>query len=64
MSFSEWIISHTDGQTMVQLFYTTLTSVDFAQFEIVCAKVCEIWQGWYNSDSVNSCVLRKPVHKI
>ena len=31
MSFSKWIISPTDGQTMVYLFYTTIISVDLAQ---------------------------------
>ena len=27
--------------------YTTLTSVDLAQYEIFRAKVCDLWQGWY-----------------
>ena len=31
---------------MVELFYTTLISVDLAQYEIFHAKVCDIWQGW------------------
>ena len=34
MSFSEWIISRTCGQTMVQLFYTTYISVDPAYYKI------------------------------
>ena len=34
MIFSEWIISRTGGQSMVLIFYTTLTSVNLAQYEL------------------------------
>ena len=37
MSSSKWIISCAGAQTM--LFYTTLTGVDLAQYEIFCAEV-------------------------
>ena len=38
----EWIISRTDGKTMAELFYTTLISVDLAQYEVIRAKVCDL----------------------
>ena len=30
---------------MENLFYTILISVDFAQYEILRAKVCKFWEG-------------------
>ena len=38
MSFSEWIILRTDGQTWYNYFYTTYISVDLAHHEIFRAK--------------------------
>ena len=49
-SSREWIISRTDGQTMVQLFYITLISVDTAQQEMFRSKVCYYWPRWYEHD--------------
>ena len=34
-------------KTMVRLVYTTLISVNLAQYEIFYFKVCIFWQGWY-----------------
>ena len=28
------------------IFYTTLISVDLADYELFCAKICNIWQVW------------------
>ena len=39
MSFSEWFISCTDGQTMALLFYTTFIFVGLAQYIIFHAEV-------------------------
>ena len=30
------------------LFFSTLISVDLAQYAIFYAKTCNFWQGWYN----------------
>ena len=48
MSFSEWIISRTGGQTMVHVkrFYTTVASVNPAHSKkIKDAKICMFLQG-------------------
>ena len=34
------------GKTVVDLFYTTLISIDIAQYELFCANVCDFEQGW------------------
>ena len=41
--------SCTVGQTMVQPFYTTLTYVDLAQYEIFRPNVCDFWPEWCNN---------------
>ena len=38
MSFSKWIISRIDEQTLVYLILYILVSVDLAQYEIFCTK--------------------------
>ena len=74
MRFSKWIISNTGGQTMVYLFYTTLFSIEFAQYEIFCAIVCDFWQGWYKQmlhnigikhgfPCINVCQVRREMSK-
>ena len=45
MSLGERIICQICGQTMLLLFYTTHIGINLAQYEIFCAKVCDIWQG-------------------
>ena len=39
MSFSEWIISRTGGQTNVPLFYTTCTCVELVHAVIIRVKI-------------------------
>ena len=44
-SFSEWIIIRTGGQSWYNITFTTLISVNLAQFEIFSAEVCNFWRG-------------------
>ena len=39
--------SRTGRQIMIKLFYTTLISVDLAQYEIFRYKVCDACQRWF-----------------
>ena len=50
MSFSEWIITHTGGQTMLFLTCSMMPSVDLACYRILRSKVLGFWKMCYNSD--------------
>ena len=54
MSFGSGIIFRTGGQIVVYLFYSTLISVDLAQYEIFSGKVCGFRQGWYKHTERNN----------
>ena len=38
---------------MIELFYTTLNSIDLAQYQIFRVKVCDILQGWFENNKKN-----------
>ena len=50
MHFSESIIDHTGGQTMLYLTCTMIPRIDLACYRILHAKVLGFWKMCYNSD--------------